>query len=308
MVIGYTVRHSTLWNLQSAPSGAHQSRHEAALQQRSSMEEAVPARTPAEASPQASNRSLERGLRILRAFRPGSTVLGNSDIADSTGLPRSTVSRLTQTLVACGFLQHDPHANAYRLGPPVLSLAEALLSGSEFLEAARPHLRELAGLHVNVSIAVADQYEMVYLDTLRNFNSGLARRSSAGRRTPMELTAFGRAHLASLAPAERRRLMAEFRKRHVGNWERIQTEVNAAIVDVERKGYCTARWLEGVTAIATPIRTHERGETYVFGLSAASEPFERRLQKELLPAFLAAAEKLRASAAALQPERPARRR
>lgn len=267
----------------------------------------MPARSSSDpASPQASNRSLERGLRILRAFRPGSTVLGNSDIADSTGLPRSTVSRLTQTLVACGFLQHDPHANAYRLGPPVLSLSEALLSGSEFLEVARPHLRELASLHVNVSIAVADQYEMVYLETMRNYSSGLARRSSAGRRTPMELTAFGRAHLASLAPGERRRLMAEFRKRHAGTWERIQSEVNSAIADVEHKGFCTARWLEGVTAMAAPIRTHEH-QVYVVGLSLANDSFERRLQ-ELQPAFLATAEKLRASAAALQPEKPARRR
>ena len=40
------------------------------------------------------NRSLLRGLEILRAFRPGSDVLGNAEIAERTGLPelrRTTV-------------------------------------------------------------------------------------------------------------------------------------------------------------------------------------------------------------------------
>ena len=48
------------------------------------------------------NRSLERGIEILRSFRPGSELLGNADLAERTGLSRSTVSRLTQTLVASG--------------------------------------------------------------------------------------------------------------------------------------------------------------------------------------------------------------
>ncbi|MBC7728270.1 MAG: helix-turn-helix domain-containing protein, partial [Microbacteriaceae bacterium] len=50
------------------------------------------------------NRSLERGVEILRAFRPGSELLGNGELAERTGLARATVSRLTQTLVGTGFL------------------------------------------------------------------------------------------------------------------------------------------------------------------------------------------------------------
>ena len=40
--------------------------------------------TPSRTDP---NRSLLRGLEILRAFRPGSDVLGNAEIAERTGLP-----------------------------------------------------------------------------------------------------------------------------------------------------------------------------------------------------------------------------
>ena len=67
------------------------------------------------------NRSLLRGADILRAFRPGSDLLGNGEIAERTGLSASTVSRLTQTMVAAGLLQQDRARRAYRLAPLVLS-------------------------------------------------------------------------------------------------------------------------------------------------------------------------------------------
>ena len=47
--------------------------------------------------------SLHRGLEVLRAFRPDDRAgLSNGDLADRTGLPNSTVSRLTYTLLRQG--------------------------------------------------------------------------------------------------------------------------------------------------------------------------------------------------------------
>ena len=120
------------------------------------------------ASSTSANRSLERGMEILRAFRAGSEVLGNGDLAERTGLPRSTVSRLTQSLVEAGFLLYDATLRAYRLGPPVLSLAHAMRTGSAVLQAAAPLMRELAqSQHINVGLAMADRDEMVYLESIR---------------------------------------------------------------------------------------------------------------------------------------------
>jgi len=69
------------------------------------------------------NRSLERGIEVLRAFRPGTDLLGNGELAERTGLSRATVSRLCQTLADTGLLQHARSERAYRLAAPVLSLA-----------------------------------------------------------------------------------------------------------------------------------------------------------------------------------------
>ena len=201
------------------------------------------------------NRSLERGLLLLRAFRPGSTLLGNGELAERTGLARATVSRLTQTLVAGGFLQHDARARAYRLAAPVLSLAYAMHQGSEILQAALPLMREIAeSRRVNVGLAAADGEEMVYLESVRRQRAQMFRHITAGSRIPMELTSLGRAHLATLPGLELDELLAQFRARRGAQWPALRREIRAALALVERSGYCQASWQPGVIALAAPLR------------------------------------------------------
>ena len=46
------------------------------------------------------NRSLQRGVAIIRVFKPGLSLLGNAELAERTGLAQSTVSRLMVDSVA----------------------------------------------------------------------------------------------------------------------------------------------------------------------------------------------------------------
>ena len=50
--------------------------------------------------------TLARGLAVLRAFRASDSGLTHAQIADRTGLPKPTVSRLTYTLCELGYLSH----------------------------------------------------------------------------------------------------------------------------------------------------------------------------------------------------------
>jgi DNA-binding IclR family transcriptional regulator len=206
-----------------------------------------------------SNRSLERGILVLRAFRPGSDLLGNGDLAERTGLPRATVSRLTQTLVGTGLLEHDPTQRAYRLAAPVLSLAHAMRSGSAVLEVAAPLMRTVASkLHVNVGLAVPDQSDMVYLESVR-YNSKVSLRTVVvGQRIPMELTSLGRAYLAVADETLRLALLEQFRARQRSDWQRIEKEIAQAAESVRRNGFCAASWQPEVVALATPIVLENR--------------------------------------------------
>ncbi|WAJ35949.1 IclR family transcriptional regulator [Pseudomonas sp. GOM7] len=201
------------------------------------------------------NRSLERGLGLLRAFRPGCEYLSNGELSERTGLSKSTVSRLTQTLVRSGFLDYDPVSGAYRLAASLLSLAHTLHHGSTLVQIAEPLMRQVARqLQVNVGLAAADGDEMVYLESIRLSARKSPRNVGTGQRLPMELTALGRACLAVQDEVHRQALLQHFQARRCASrWAELSREIEAAMRSVGCHGYCTASWQPQVVSIAAPL-------------------------------------------------------
>ena len=200
------------------------------------------------------NRSLERGIEVLRAFRPGVDTLGNGEIAERTGLPRSTVSRLTKTLVDFGMLDEVRTERTYRLAAAVLSLGHAVRMGSPVLKVLGPLMRaESTRRRLNVGLATADRTMMVYLESIRYNPRPTLRSIVAGQQVPMELTSLGRAYLAAIPDADRNRLIAQFRRRTAAATKALIAEVQKSIRAVGSDGYCAVSWQPGVLAVATPI-------------------------------------------------------
>ena len=239
---------------------------------------AKPGRSPA-------NRSLERGVEILRSFRPGSELLGNAELAERTGLSRATVSRLTQTLVGAGFLQIEPRSRAYRLAPAVLSLAHAMRSGSSVLAIAAPHMRATAEAHgINVGLAAPDRDEMVYLESVRYNRRPSLRNVVSGQRVPMELTSLGRAWLASAPEAQRTALLDHFRRVRRSRWPQLSRDIAEAMKSVAHHGYCAASWQPEIAAVATPLVVN--GASYALNVSLSSAEAFDDVERELAPALL----------------------
>ncbi|WP_354674741.1 IclR family transcriptional regulator [Cupriavidus alkaliphilus] len=202
------------------------------------------------------NRSLERGIAVLRAFRAGSSMLGNSEIAERTGLSRSTVSRLTQSLIETGMLEYIPQFRAYRLAVPVLSMAHAMRDSSQVLKVAAPMMVEVAMRHkINVGLAAPDGDEMVYLESFRYNRRQSLRTVVSGQRIPMALTSLGRAYLATLAPEAFSATLLALAEKHQGRgWRSLRREIEVAVLSVREKGYCAASWQPQVMAMATPLQ------------------------------------------------------
>ena len=233
-----------------------------------------------------SNRSLERGIELLRAFRPGSELLGNGELAERTGLPKSTVSRLTQTLVAVGVLQMEAAQRAYRLAPAVLSFAHAMRSGSRVLAVAAPLMRSLAERErLNVGLAAPDRDEMVYLESIRYSRRAAFRNVVSGQRVPMELTSLGRAYLAVAPDGEREELMRRFRKRRAAQWPALSADIAHAIRCVHDAGCCAASWQPEVVAVATPLVTPDA--VYVLNASLSTAERTDVVAARLAPKLLA---------------------
>jgi DNA-binding IclR family transcriptional regulator len=245
------------------------------------------------------NRSLERGIEILRAFRPGADLLGNGELAERTGLSRATVSRLAQTLVDCGMLERDRRRRAYRLAAPVLSLAHAMRSGSPVLAVAAPLIRrEAEKRKINVGLAVADRDEMVYLESVRYSRRVSWRNVVAGQRIPIELTSLGRAWLAAVSQETRRALLDRFRANRRRDGLELSREIADAIESVHRDGFCWASWQPQVVALSTPIAVPDH-PVYVLNMSVTGHSAPEEVIERLRGPLLVLAQRLREAIAHL---------
>ena len=199
--------------------------------------------------------ALARGLEVLRAFRPGSGALGNQEIADFTGLPKPTVSRLTHTLTKLGYLNHLARLGKYELGTPVLSLGYVALSNMQVRNVARAEMQELA-TYADASVALADRdrLSMLYIQNCVG-QSTLALRIDVGTRVPMAFTSLGRAMLAAVPENERQYLMDHIKKRYDGNWRKLRKSIEDCVDQVGTRGFCLVdgEWRQHVRAVAVPL-------------------------------------------------------
>ena len=232
----------------------------------------------------AGSRSLERGLQLLRVFRPGVTLLGNSDLAERTGLPRPTVSRLTRSLVDAGFLQYDLGTKTYRLAAVFLSLSDAFQCATPGMDVALDLIRKMAEHEkINVGLAIPDQHEMIYIAALRKSEDGISRtrRLVPGSRVPIEATAVGRACLALLPDAQRDELLQQLAGKYREKWLKTGSDILHSVNEFTRVGFCTAVWLPGLIGIGTAIRAPDRT---VYGVNISFQ-FEQESRDQLVERY-----------------------
>lgn len=199
------------------------------------------------------NRSLARGLEILRCFKPGVGMLSNGEIAQMTRLPKATVSRLTQTLVTSGFLRYDARQNGYRPGYALLSMGHAVSLDSDIVRIAAPFMHELGQAHgLNVGLCVGDQTDMVYLTAVQYDATRLTRRYAPGTRRPMYGTAIGSAYLSTLPTSQRLPLIASMRERCGEKWPAIDRTMQRCAKKMRTRGYCDVAWDDAVS-VAAPM-------------------------------------------------------
>jgi IclR family pca regulon transcriptional regulator len=139
--------------------------------------------------------SLDRGLRVIRAFDGSRQSLTLSDVARATGLTRAAARRFLHTLVDLGYMRTDGHTFALR--PRILELGYAYLSSQDLPEVAQPHLEQLVRqVHESCSVSVLDGDQVVYIarvPTKRIMTVAI----NVGTHFPAYATSMGRVLLAA---------------------------------------------------------------------------------------------------------------
>ena len=87
--------------------------------------------------------ALERALDILDCFSFQQRELGLTEIAERTGLNKTTAKRLISNLTSRGYLQHVPDTKQYKLGLRLFELGGIVFSSFSLRKAAAYPMTQL---------------------------------------------------------------------------------------------------------------------------------------------------------------------
>ncbi|MFI9627450.1 IclR family transcriptional regulator [Streptomyces sp. NPDC052042] len=235
--------------------------------------------------------ALARGLKVLEVLSRANGAMGNGQLARATGLPPSTVSRLTDSLVQLGYLRQSQESGAYVLTPKNLRLGYPVLANLPIAGRAQKAIDALADeTGMTTALAVRDDLHVAFLVVSRP-RRARAVPLSVGGRLPISVSAAGIAFLRSMTEPMKGRATTAVRKDLTQRGQPVE-DFDRRLTEPESRAYVSLRsWHSDVGGVATAF--HAGGELYALSLVAYTEELQRTdIDGSLVPLLLETTDEL----------------
>jgi DNA-binding IclR family transcriptional regulator len=204
-----------------------------------------------------STQTVKRAISLLRLIASSnSRDLRLIDLAEGTGLNKSTAHRLLQCLLEERMLTRNRNSRGYRLGPLLYEFGLAALPGKSLKEIAHPHLCSVAEMTGDMTFLVARSgYETVCLDAIAGHFHVQTMTSGVGDRHPLGIGAGGQAILAALADSEIE-LVFEATRHQLQNYRQFSKPLLLSdVARCRKRGYSLDENMaaDGITAMGRVI-------------------------------------------------------
>ncbi|WP_067726833.1 IclR family transcriptional regulator [Oceanobacillus damuensis] len=202
--------------------------------------------------------SVKNALRILKSYSTFEPAKKVSELAESLGLAKSTVSRLMATLASEGFVIKDPKTNAYRLGISVLTLGGIVTNNLEIHKEAAPVLYKLVNdTGETAHLAIMDGLDTIYIHK-EECQHPVRILTHVGRRNPSYCTSSGKVLLAfseeHIVEDVIQNGLIPYTENTITDPKRLWEELSI----IREQGYAdsTEELTEGTKSVAAPIRDY----------------------------------------------------
>lgn len=197
-------------------------------------------------------------LQILDLFQLDRPKWTQAELAEETGMPRSTINRLVRFLTERGYLALPEGRNRYTLGPASIDLGRRASALFDFREICQPALEQLSretGETVLLTSMVSSGNAVRCVDQIESTREGLRVFEQIGAIFPLHAGAAPKAVLAFLPNNERQRYLRR----------PLATVTSHTIIDAEllvddlrktkERGYSISReeTYEGVAGVGAPF-------------------------------------------------------
>jgi IclR family transcriptional regulator, pca regulon regulatory protein len=240
--------------------------------------------------------TLERGLRVLRAFDEDHPEMTLTEMAVRTGLSPAVARRCLNTLVELDYVAQ--HGRKFLLRPAVLTFGSAFLSSMQIEQVVAPplqHMRDQTGDSASLSVLSArDILYVAHVSTDRRFRLS----TNVGTRYPFHATSMGKV-LAAFADTNVMNgllsgELARFTERTVIERGALAERLSL----VRERGYDSAldELDYGIVSVAVPIFDRERRAIAAINCSTSTTRISQdELVRTRLPLLRAAADEIEAA-------------
>ena len=262
--------------------------------------------------------AVERVGAILEVFTTEQPELGVTEIAERTGLHKSTAHRFLVNLEAVGLLERDPQNQRYRLGLRMFEMGGIVLEQMSLWDEALPYLEGLVTDSGETGhLAVLERGEAIYIEKVEA-RRALRIPSAMGRGYPAHATSLGKVLLSDLGEDEVRAIMdahgmASYTRTTTTDVDRLL----AGLADIREQGFAVddEEYDEGLRCVGAPIRDHTGRVVAALGIGGpvtrvtpervdelarlvinAADGLSRRLGASQSSAYTRAARRVRATA------------
>lgn len=218
--------------------------------------------------------AVRKAVHLLSCFGNGSAAsLGVTELHETTGWPKSTISRLLAALEEGGLVRQDAVTGRYSPGLSLVALAGAALASDALYLASHPHLVALAaesGETANLSIL--DSGQLLTIDEAPG-TQAIKLSGWMGVRQPLHGSSSGKVLLAALPDEQREAIFATGLPPITPRTETDRERLLQELERVRATGYAmnVDELIPGLTSIAAPVRDHTG--TVVAAISAAGPSF-----------------------------------
>jgi DNA-binding IclR family transcriptional regulator len=238
---------------------------------------------------------LDRLMEILDAVESGAGTLG--ELAGATGMTRPTLVRMTKALEQHGLLGRTVNRR-WRLGPRLVSLGAAAVSGASDLEAlreaSRPALMRLSdstGESAQLYVRLRDRRICVASSQSDNELRTIV---DVGAELPLTAGSAGKVFLGYGSETELHRLVASDAKPLSGSSAHDPERFERQVYYARRRGWAQSvgEREEGVASVSAPVLDARGALVAVVSVSGPLQRLGRRPGQQYAPAVTLAAREI----------------
>lgn len=245
------------------------------------------------------NNSVVKAFQILEIIAVSGHEMRLMDIAEEAQLPTSTVLRIVNTLLVCGYLNQNPSTQKYYISHKLISLCSYASGKDSLIRAAKPFMEKLGQkCNESITLAVEDSEKALFLFIEDRYVTDIKVNHRAGGRSYLHCSAVGKIFLLSRSVEQVKDLFERSEKPALtANTITAFSALEKNLSEIEKMEYAIndEESVLGARCIARPIYDFNGSICAAIGISGPSVHVTDSYIKQVLPDLIETAYQISAN-------------